>query len=309
MTTALPLPYLIIGAGFLIGLMLVVLQMFARQYVETYEIRRRPQKKEAASSAAEAPKESLILGVCRSLGKLTLSLMPQLADKNTLTWLNQAAYRTPDHLSIYIGIKALTSISLVCLFLFLGMSSGNALAVVAALVAAFIGWTAPNFFLTGRVKDRQKQLLHELPTVIDLLIVCAQAGLGLLMCIEKVARETEFTCPVLAGELKQFLNDVKIFAKPSSQALMDMSERCGLDELSSVCSALIAAESKGSDISYPLRSQAEALRDKLKRKKEEEAARVPVKMVPVIVMFILPLILIPLLGPAAITVINAFSNK
>lgn len=298
----------IFGAAAVIALLAIGLQMYAKQYVDTYEVRRRTRKVEAAVSGAEAPKESSILKLCKMVGEFALSLLPNLADKTTQTWLMQANYRTPDHMAIFIGIKVICVSGLLTSFLFMGISSGNVFAIFLSLAAAWFGWILPNMFLIGRVKDRQKQLLRELPTIIDLLIVCAQAGLGLLMCIDKVAKETENTCPVLSGELRQFLNDVKIFAKASQQALLDMSDRCGCDELTAICSALIAAESKGSDISYPLRQQADALRDKLKRKKEEEAAQVPVKMVPVIVFFILPLIMCPLLGPAVVTMMNAFSS-
>jgi len=125
------------------------------------------------------------------------------------------------------------------------------------------------------------------------------------MAVDKVGKEVEDACPVLGGELQQLIQDVKIFAKSVPIAMREMGERCGVDELINMASALIAAEQKGADISYPLKQQAEALRDRLKRKKEEEAARVPVKMVPVIMFFIMPLILCPMLGPAVVTIITA----
>ena len=127
------------------------------------------------------------------------------------------------------------------------------------------------------------------------MIVCAQAGLGLLMAVDKVSKEVGDSCPILALELAQLINDVKVFAKSVPHALREMGERCGVDELINMASALIAAEAKGADISYPLQQQADALRDRLKRKKEEEAGKVPVKMVPVIMFFVMPLILAPML--------------
>jgi len=163
----------------------------------------------------------------------------------------------------------------------------------------------PNFFLAGRAKKRQTQILRELPIVIDLMIVCAQAGLGMLQGLDKISKEVDDSCPTLAAELKQLINDVKIFAKSVPYALREMGERCGVDELINMASALIAAEAKGADISYPLQQQAAALRDRLKRKKEEEAGKVPVKMVPVIMIFVMPLILAPMLGPAVVTIVTA----
>ncbi len=177
--------------------------------------------------------------------------------------------------------------------------------LVLSVPAGIAAWMVANFFLAGRVRKRQQTLLKELPIVIDLLLVCAQAGLGLLGSIDKVSKETEETCPALASELKQLINDVKLFAKSVPIAMKELGERCGVDELINLAAALIAAEAKGADISYPLKQQADALRDRLKRKKEEEAGKVPVKMVPVIMIFVMPLILAPMLGPAVVTIILA----
>lgn len=285
---------------------LLIMQPFARQYVETYEVRRRTKK--VGKIETEETHESAILAMARFVGELALRTLPALADRTTTTWLMQAGYRTPEDLATFIGIKVLVAATAMISLGMMAMASGNVMGVVLSAFAGFMGWIIPNFMLTGRVAKRKRELLHELPTVIDLLIVCAQAGLGLLMCIDKVCKETEDTCPVLASEFRQFINDVKIFSKPSQVALADMSERCGLDPLSALTSSLIAAEAKGSDISYPLKQQAVALRDKLKRSKEEEAAKVPVKMVGITVIFILPCIMCPLLGPAAMTLMTAFGS-
>lgn len=281
----------------------VLLRPVITQYTHDYYLRTKPVKEKTGSSAPEAPKDSQIILLCKTIGELVLSFLPALADKQSVEYLVQANYRTPEHLAIFIGCKTIC-VAIVSGFMLL-MATSNPALIFVALIAAPMAWIFPNFILIGRVNKRKAQILRELPTVVDLLIVCAQAGLGLLMCIEKVAKESAESCPVLASELQQLMNDVKIFAKATTNALQDMANRCGSEEINGIVSSLIAAESKGSDISYPLRQQAEALRDRLKRKKEEEAAKVPVKMVPVIVVFVMPLILCPLLGPAIITIMQA----
>ncbi len=286
----------VIGAG------LLLMQPVFTQYVDTYAVRVRP-RKEKEDTAADQPKDSTLLSLLRTVGELVLSILPGLADKRTLQLLTQANYRTQSHLAIYMGIKSMVAGSAIIMGL-LG-SSNNPIMLLLTPFSAFLGWIMPNFFLGGRVKKRQNQILRELPTIIDLLIVCAQAGLGLLMAVDKVSREVIDTCPILCIEMQQLIQDVKIFAKSVPIAMREMGERCGVDELISMASALIAAEQKGADISYPLRQQAEALRERLKRKKEEEAAKVPVKMVPVIMLFVMPLILAPMLGPAIVTIVNA----
>ncbi|CAN5372278.1 hypothetical protein BH10CYA1_BH10CYA1_20210 [soil metagenome] len=286
----------VIGAG------LLLMQPVFTQYVDTYAVRVRP-RKEKEDTGADQPKDSALLAFLRTVGELVLSVLPGLADKRTLQLLTEANYRTQAHLAIYIGIKSLVAGATIVLGL-VG-SGGQPIMLLLTPFSAFLGWIMPNFFLGGRVKKRQNQILKELPTIIDLLIVCAQAGLGLLMGVDKVSKEVIDTCPILCIEMQQLIQDVKIFAKSVPIAMREMGERCGVDELISMASALIAAEQKGADISYPLRQQAEALRERLKRKKEEEAAKVPVKMVPVIMLFVMPLILAPMLGPAVVTIINA----
>lgn len=284
------------------GFALLLMRPVFAQYIDSYAVRVRPRKTNRSNSA-EQPHDSALLNLMRTVGELVLSMMPALADRRTIKYLTEANYRTPSHLAIFIGIKT----CFVAGVAFFGLMSANSSPMVLFMCIPAVGgaWFMPNFFLAGRAKERQEQILKELPTVIDLLIVCAQAGLGLLMAVDKVGKEAKDSCPILAIEMEQLINDVKIFAKSVPISLQEMGERCGVDDLISMASALIAAEAKGADMSYPLRQQAEALTDRLKRKKEEEAAKVPVKMIPVIMVFVMPLLMAPMLGPAIITIISA----
>lgn len=270
-------------------------------YVHSYEVRVRAAK--PRESSATAPRQSQLLNLCRLAGEFTLSILPALADAKTIRLLTMANYRTPEHLAILTGIKTMVAGSTILLGI--SAAASDPLYLLMMCPAAVAAWIVPNFFLSTRIKKRQSKILSELPTIIDLLIVCAQAGLGLLSAIEKVSRECVDSCPILCEEFDHLLKDVKMFAKPVPHAMREMGERCGIDELTNLASALIAAEAKGSDISYPLKQQGEALRDRLKRKKEEEAGKVPVKMVPVIMTFVMPLILAPMLGPAVVTILIA----
>jgi len=288
--------------GVVVGAGLLLMQPVFTQYVDTYAVRVRP-RKEKEQTVGDQPKDSTLLIVCRTFGEIVLSVLPGLADKRTVELLTQANYRTQAHLAIFIGIKSM--VAGVAIFFGILGAANNPFMILLTPFSALLGWLVPNFFLSGRVKKRQNQILRELPTIIDLLIVCAQAGLGLMLAVDKVSKEVTDTCPVLATEMQQLIQDVKIFAKSVPVAMREMGERCGVDELISMAAALIAAEQKGADISYPLKQQGEALRERLKRKKEEEAAKTPVKMVPVIMLFIMPLIMAPMLGPAVVTIINA----
>jgi len=277
---------------------LLAVQPLFVQYVESYAVRVRP-RRAAVELATIQPKDSTILLFCRAIGDATLRAFPAVMDARTLALLTVANYRSEAHLATYAGIRVL--VTGCCLLFCIFCAPGNAAALLLAAPAAVMSWLLPNFFLASRAKNRQGQILRELPVVIDLMLVCAQAGVGLLSAIEKISKETEDTCPIISAEMQQLIQEVKVFAKTAGTAFRNMADRCGVDELSSLAAALVAAEQKGADISFPLKQQAQAIRDRLTRKKEEEAAKVPVKMVPVIMIFVMPLILVPMLGPAIYT--------
>jgi pilus assembly protein TadC len=285
-----------------LGAALFLAQPYFTQYVESYAVRTRPRKAKAELTAIQ-PQNSDILFLCKIVGEFALRVLPGIVDKRTQELLAFANYRSEAHLAIYIGIRLLVASA--CLLLSLIAALGSSTGLLLSAPATLMAWLLPNFFLAGRARKRQHQILRELPVLIDLLIVCAQAGVGLLAAMDKVSRETSDTCPVLSAELQQLIQEVKVFAKSAGSALANMADRCGVDELTSLAGALVAAEQKGADISFPLKQQAAAIRDRLKRKKEEEAAKVPVKMVPVIMLFVMPLILAPMLGPAIVTIVDA----
>jgi tight adherence protein C len=114
----------------------------------------------------------------------------------------------------------------------------NPIMLLGGLIGAIPTWIMPNFFLGSRVKKRQDQILKELPVIIDLLIVCAQAGLGMMLAIDKVSKEVVLSCPILSIEMQQLISDVKVFAKSVPYAMREMGERCGVDELINMASAL-----------------------------------------------------------------------
>jgi tight adherence protein C len=270
-----------------------------RQYFYCYEIRLRPRKQQQQSDGQQ-PKDSTLLAACALIGECVLRLTPTVADKRTRQLLAQANYRSPHHMATYIGIKCI--LMLTTALLFLPACTSNPLQLLLLIAGSIFAWLLPAFFLAGRVRQRQQALIREIPTFVDLMVVCAQAGLGLLMSIDKVSKEVSDSCPGVAGEFQQLLQDVKLFAKPLPNALAEMAERCGIEELTGLASALISCQNKGSDISYPLKQQSAAIRERMKRKREEEASRTPVKMVPVIMFFVMPLVLCPLLGPAIIVI-------
>jgi tight adherence protein C len=274
------------------------------QHFYCYEVRVRPRKEPERLRVSE-PKDSALLSAFILVGQWVRRFAPAAVGQRTRQIMAQANYRSSLHLDAYVGIKALSTASVAVMLL--PLSIGNPLQLVLLITVSVFTWMLPGFFLAGRAGQRRQKVIRELPTVVDLLIVCAQAGLGLFMAIDKVSKEVADSCPSLHAEFQQLLQDVKLFAKPTHVALADMAERCGVEELNNLTATLISCEMKGSDISYPLKQQSLAIRERIKRKREEEASTVPVKMVPVIMFFIMPLILCPMLGPAVIIIIQSLA--
>jgi tight adherence protein C len=240
----------------------------------------------------------------RTLGELVLSAMPGLADKRTVQLLIEGNYRNPAHLPIYTGIKF--SFAAVCVFGALLVNVGSVFGILLCLPAALLGWLVPNFILAGQVKARQNEILSELPIMIDLLTVSTQSGLGLFAAMDKLRREAGDSCPILAIEFEELIRDVRISATRVPVEMRDMGERCGVYELIALSDSLILAEERGVDISYALRQEGDALRARLKRYNQDAARKtLVIKMVPVIMIFLLPLILAPMLGPAFVTLLLA----
>lgn len=282
----------------------MITQPLIAQYVDHYAVLVRPRK--APETTTPEVQNSSVLLAFKLIGEVSLTTIPSIADAKTIQLLTIANYRTPAHLAIYTGIRVV--VAGFSLALSLIASVGNPMALFLALPVGIIAWIIPNFFLVRRAKERQALILRELPTVIELLVVCAQAGLSLMGALDKVSKEMFDSCPLLCYEMQQLINDVKVFAKSAAAGFQEMADRCCVDELTNLAGALVAAETKGADLSYPLKQQAEAVRTRLKRKREEEASTVPVKMVPVIMIFIMPLILFPMLGPSVFLIAKVFMD-
>ena len=282
----------------------LITQPLIAQYVNHYAVLVRPRK--VPEAITPAVQDSSVLLAFKLIGEVSLTTIPSIADAKTIQLLTIANYRTPAHLAIYTGIRVV--VAGFSLALSLIASVGNPMGLFLALPVGIIAWIIPNFFLVRRAKERQALILRELPTVIELLVVCAQAGLSLMGALDKVSKEMFDSCPLLCYEMQQLINDVKVFAKSAATGFQEMADRCCVDELTNLAGALVAAETKGADLSYPLKQQAEAVRTRLKRKREEEASTVPVKMVPVIMIFIMPLILFPMLGPSVFLIVKVFMD-
>jgi tight adherence protein C len=174
------------------------------------------------------------------------------------------------------------------------------LGVIAVVAAAVIGFLVPDALLSRQIDARNLQIRRELADVVDQISMMVQAGLGIDAAIARAARSN--TGPI-ADEFIRVGQDVRV-GIDRSVALANMAERTDVPELRTVVAAITQAERLGSPISQTLEIQAQDLRLKRRQHAEEQAMKLPVKLLFPMVLCILPVLLIIILSPAVISIME-----
>jgi len=174
------------------------------------------------------------------------------------------------------------------------------LKVLAAPVAALFGFYVADLLLTNRGQKRQLDMQRSLPDALDLLTISVEAGLAFDAALSQVARKT--TGP-LAGEFFRVLQEMQI-GKTRAAAFRGMAERTTVAEFARFSSAIVQADGLGVPLGGVLREQAAEMRLKRSQRAEEQAHKVPVKILFPMVAFLLPAIFVIIIGPGAITILK-----
>lgn len=164
-----------------------------------------------------------------------------------------------------------------------------------------IGFLFPNLWLGGRISARQKSVFRAMPDALDLLTISVEAGLGFDAAMAKVHEKWEND---LSLELGRVIQEIRL-GKLRRDALRDMADRLGVNEMTSFVAAVIQSEQLGVSMAKVLRIQSDQMRVRRRQIAEEEAHRAPIKMVFPIALLIFPSILIILLGPAAMLLLSS----
>ncbi len=242
------------------------------------------------------------------------SLAPLTSSKNekerqsVRVLLMHAGFHQKNALSLFYSIKSLTTIIglLVALALYVSLPMSNKLYIYMA-ACAFLGLILPDIILKKMVTKRQNRIRSGVADMLDLLVVCTESGLGFNASLRRVANEMVISHPDLADELDTVC--VKIQAgKSMPDSLREMIVRTGLDEFMGLVSMLSHASRVGGSLVDSLREYTEDYRDKRQQAAEEIAAKIPVKMMFPMVLFIWPCFFIVAIGPSLITLSEAFSK-
>ncbi len=223
--------------------------------------------------------------------------------------LAQAGYRGPQSVFSYQGTRVFGALCLGMLGLLLGLyfRIDSALVPLVTFAGALVGSSVPKLWVARRISRRRDHIRRSVPSVLDLMVVCVEAGLSLNAAIRKITLETNRTYPALCEEL-HLVNQEILIGKTRADAFRNLARRTGVDELRSLAVMLIQADKLGTSIANSLRVLADSLRVKRRQRAEEAAHKTSVKLVFPLVLLIFPELLVILVGPAIINIVKTLSQ-
>ena len=233
------------------------------------------------------------------VARVTSTSFTQQTEKRLALAGNPGGLRTAD----WLGIKAVGAILGAGLFFLLFVIVGFmglpvVLQFVMLPIGGLFGYTLPEFWLGGRVRKRQKEILLQIPDALDLLTISVRAGLGFDGALGKVVEKLHGP---LTEEFRRALAEIRV-GKARRDALRDIIPRTEVTALTNFIGAIIQAEQLGVSISKVLQVQSEQLRIERRQRAEEMAAKAPIKMLFPLVGCIFPSLFIVILGPAIILI-------
>jgi tight adherence protein C len=310
----LPIPLPVLGLLLLafVGLALLM----ARSLEQQEKVRARLIR---VANPGAAPQES----VARAGGNSALDIIAKLGSAMTRSGLlpaatraefeqtlAQAGWRGNRGLGLFVGAKILLAIGLP-VFVYAGLSGGSSMQGMSFYtligVAFAVGLLAPDFVLKQLRKRHLKECERGLPDALDMMVICAQAGLALENAIERVAIEFAYANKAVSQELAICASEMRIGGDRRT-ALLGLGERTGLESMRRFAATLIQTMQFGTPLTHALRVLATEMRTDNLTKFEEKAAKLPVYLTFPMILFILPCVFLVVGGPAAIRIMGMFSK-
>ena len=212
--------------------------------------------------------------------------------------LVRAGFRDPGAARTFGGIRAVLSVGLLGAGILVGArthaSMGNLLSLYGA--GALMGYMAPMNYLLFRIRRRKRAIERGLPNALDLMVVCVESGLGLDQTTIQVAKELQFAYPEICEEFTVMNLEMRA-GKRRAEALHNLAERTGVEELKKLVAVLIQTDRFGTSIAQSLRGHSEYMRVMARQRAEERAAKLAVKLVFPIFFCVLPSLFVVTVGP------------
>jgi len=234
------------------------------------------------------------------------------AEQRLLGVLAAAGIKGQTSLSGFVSSKLCAAFVWAALvWLFLEWSkwfAGSATIQIAVLVGTLlVGWRIPDFVLKRLVARRRLRLEVGIPDALDLLVICAEAGLSLDQAVEQVSRDLRTSNRAVADELATTAAEMRVLSN-RAEALENLVERTGVTSLRSITAILTQAIRFGTPLAESMRILAAEMRTERMMRIEERAARLPVLLSIPLALFILPCLMIVIGTPVGLRVMDTFKN-
>lgn len=264
-----------------------------------------------AQAAVVIPEDSPATDIAQRLANPLNKLLPPSATeaKKLQKQLMHAGFRSQEAPIIYRAIQIATMAGLplmvagVCAVMARPLGS----ALVYIIIAFVVGFILPRFFLGRITKTRQRDLRWGLADALDLMVVSVEAGLGLNAAMMKVSSELKEVHSAIAVEFELANLEIRV-GRDRDEALRNLAERTGVDDLRSLVAMLIQTDKFGTSIAKGLRVFSDSLRTKRRQRAEQEAQKAAVKLLFPLSCFLFPTLFIAILGPAALNLIDVLGR-
>lgn len=275
-------------------------------------------RRDALKAGYLAPKKRLPTNRAKSVGlmkQLTnrFNILKEEQQKKIGAQLAEAGIRSKDAIVVYMFFKMVLPaligiIAFVAIFGFQIVDWPQFMKFAGGVGAMLLASAAPDVYLKNLISRRRDAIRKSLPDALDLLVICAEAGLTLDSALQRVARENERGSPELADEFGLAAIELG-FLPERRQALINLTNRVALPAIKAVTATLIQAEKYGTPLAQSLRVLSAEFRNERMMRAEEKAARLPAIMTIPLIVFIMPTLFVVLMGPAACSVADNLVNR
>ncbi len=268
--------------------------------------------RERARLAAEASRANLRREAARPFMQRIVdrfNLRKALADDKTVARLRMAGFRGQAPLVVFLFARVTLpllffALAFFYIFFVAVIDQPAGIKFIMVIAATYLGFYAPNLYISNKVSKRQMSVKRAWPDALDLMLICVEAGMSLEAAFRKVAEEIGQQSVELAEELTLATAELS-YLPDRRQAFENLSLRTGLETVRSVMTSLIQAERYGTPLGNALRVLAQENRDQRMNDAEKKAAALPPKLTVPMILFFLPVLMAVILGPAAIQIIHA----
>lgn len=292
-----------------LGMLGVYWLLYKPQSAATERLRRLGGKDGSTASVQSVviPEDRPATEIAQRLAEPLNKLLPPSATevKKLQRQLMHAGYRSAEAPIIYRAIHMTSMAGFPLLVAGVCALTGRALnnAIVYIIIAFVAGFFLPRFFLNRAIKKRQRLIRWGLADALDLMVVSVEAGLGLNAAMMKVASELKDVHSAVATEFELANLEIRV-GRERDEALRNLAERTGVDDLRSLVAMLIQTDKFGTSIAKGLRVFSDSLRTKRRQRAEQEAQKAAVKLLLPLACFLFPTLFIAILGPAALNLID-----